>query len=828
MFDFKKLKKILIIASASVVSLLIVIAVLSYVYQDKIIRMVVSELNEKLSTPVKVEKISFSIWSKFPDVAIRFQNIEVQESITPQEKPLLKAKDVFLTFNLFSFISGDYKVKDLYIEEGAAFIRINEKGEKNYDVIKREEGASTGEVKFDLENILITSVDIIYVDQLRNQEYVGKTKKTKAKLSVNGPDIGIFLDGSIYVSGIRVEDQMYFAKKDLVVKGDLNYNQSTDKLLINPSAILVNNSKFKVEGFFFNNLSSLIDLKIKGEETDIQTILSLLPADVSGKFTEYKSEGAVYFNASVTGAIKKTTNPGFSIDFGCSNTSFYHPDLKQRVEKATFSGSFDNGRLRNFTTSVLKLSNVSGIFDGKPFKGNLILEDFNSPYLEFDLDANIDIHSLLQFYPIENLKAAKGLLEASIVFKGQVNSLKKYSSSSQVRASGEVSLKDFSFKLKEKELDFNSFNGNFIFSKNDLAINDFSGKVGNSDFLLNGLFRNVISYVLIPGQPLGIDARLQAAYLDFDELLQDDKAVDNETGYHFKVAPDLVLKLDCDVKKARFRRFNGKNIRGRLNLKDQQASFNDISLNVAGGTAQFDGTLDARKEDYLQLETTSRYQNIHIDTVFYVFEDFNQSFISYKNLKGQVFADIKNYVVLNSNLEPDYKKLTAYISGIIKNGELINFEPMQKLSRFVDEEALANLKFSELKNVIQIYNRTVFIPEMDIGSNVSNIALHGTHTFDQVIDYRLRVPLKNYRKRDSDESYGAIEEDNSGKTTLHLIIKGTADNYKISYDRESVKQKLKTDLRKEKQEFLNIFKKEVPEKEKEKEKELNEEEYFDF
>ncbi|HYG40822.1 MAG TPA: AsmA-like C-terminal region-containing protein [Cytophagales bacterium] len=828
MFGFRKLRKVLVITAITIGALLITAGILSYVYQDKIISLVVAELNKKLSTPVSVEKISFSFWSKFPDVALRFQNIEVQESIIPAEKPLLKAKDVYLTFNLFSFFGGNYNVNDLYIEEGTAFIRLNKKGEKNYEIIKKSEGASPTEVKFELENIIIKSVDIVYADEFRDQEYKGKAKNIKAKLSVKGPDIGIFLDGGLYVSGIRIEDDVYFAKKDLSIKGDLNYNQSTDKLLIAPSSLLVNNSKFKVEGFYFNNSSSLIDLKINGEDTNIQTILSLLPSDISGKFTEYKSEGAVYFNAVVTGAVKKTTNPGFSVDFGCSNTSFYHPDLKQRVEKASFSGSFNNGRLRNFTTSVLRLSKVSGMFDGRSFKGNLILEDFNSPYLEFDLDANIDIHSLLQFYPMSNVKSAQGLLDVSLNFKGQVNSLKKYSASREINASGEVTLQDLKFKLDQRNIDFNSFNGNFIFSKNDLAINDFSGKVGKSDFLLNGLFRNVISYLLIPGQPLGIDARLKADYLDFDELLLDDKAGSTEGGYHFQVSPDLVLKLDCDVKQARFRRFNGKNIIGKLDLKGQQAVFNDISLNVAGGTAKFDGTLDARKADFLQLETTSNYQNIHIDSIFYVFEDFGQNFISYKNLKGQAFADIKSYVVLNSKLEPDYNKLTAYMSGRIRNGELVNFEPMQKLSRFVDEEALANLKFSELKNEIQIYNRTVFIPEMDIGSNVSNISLHGTHTFDQLIDYRLRVPLRNFRKRDSDESFGAIEEDNTGKTTLHLIIKGTADNYRITYDRESVKQKIKKDMQKEKQEFLNIFKKEDSVNEPEKEKRLNEEEYFDF
>jgi hypothetical protein len=823
--DFKKLKKIAVIILISFATLLAAIGVLTYVYQDKIISIVVSELNKKLKTPVKVERIDFSLWSKFPDVAIRFRNIEIEESIKPQLKPLLKAKDVYLTFNLFNFLSGNYKVNDLYIESGEAFLRRNKKGEINYDIVKKEEAASSGEVQFDLDQIQIRNIGFVYWDENRSQRYTASTKKSRAKLKVNGPEIGISINGDLDISGIEIGDDTFFAKKNTTVDGELSYNQNTDKLLIFPSRVLINNSKFKVEGSFFNNSSNLIDLKIDGEDTDLQTILSLLPTSISGKFAEYKSEGAVYFNAKVSGAIKKNVNPDFRVSFGCNNTSFYHPDLKQRIESASFTGSYNNGRLRNFSTSSLRLSNVAGIFDDKPFKGNLLVENFNNSYLAFDLDASIDINSLLRFYPIEQIQSAKGLLDVSLDFKGYLSSLKKYSTSQQITASGDVTLKDVSFKLKQREMGFDSFNGNFIFSKNDLAINDFSGKVGNSDFLLDGLFRNVISYVLIPGQPLGIDAKLQSSFLDFDELLQDDKAQGNEA-YRFKVAPDLVLRLDCDVKKARFRRFLGQHIRGKLNLKEKKAIFNDISLDVAGGKAEFDGSMDASRPEFIQLETTSRYENIHVDSIFYIFEDFNQTFISYKNLKGQIFADVKNYTVLNSRLEPDYNRLTAYCSGSIKNGELIKFEPMQKLSRFVDDEALANLKFSELKNIIRIDNRTVHIPDMEIGSNVSNISVHGIHTFDQVIDYHLRVPLINFRKKDKDEAFGAIQEDGTGRATLFITIKGTADNYKISYDRESVKQKLKQDVKKEKEEFLNIFKKEEPKKEEEKE--LEEEEYFDF
>ena len=165
----------------------------------------------------------------------------------------------------------------------------------------------------------------------------------------------------------------------------------------------------------------------------------------------------------------------------------------------------------------------------------------------------------------------------------------------------------------------------------------------------------------------------------------------------------------------------------------------------------------------------------------------------------------------------------------ILNGALNNFEPLKALSKFVEEKKLERIQFSELHNKIFIEDGVVHIPEMTIKSNVSELNISGTHTFEQAIDYRLTLPLKNLKpaKRDSDEAFGAIAPDKRGEPRLFLTIKGTAENYKIAYDKQRTQSKIKEDLKKEKEEFLQIFKKKDQEKLKE-EKPITEQQYFDF
>jgi hypothetical protein len=113
---------------------------------------------------------------------------------------------------------------------------------------------------------------------------------------------------------------------------------------------------------------------------------------------------------------------------------------------------------------------------------------------------------------------------------------------------------------------------------------------------------------------------------------------------------------------------------------------------------------------------------------------------------------------------------------------------------------------------------------MEVRSNVTNILVSGSHTFDQTIDYRIVVPLRTLGKNRDEEMFGAVEKDGSG-SKLHLKIVGTTSDYEIKYDAEGVKNKVVADLKKEVQELKDAFKKKEV---KAQEAVLNEEEFFEW
>ncbi|MEQ8925201.1 MAG: AsmA-like C-terminal region-containing protein, partial [Fulvivirga sp.] len=238
------------------------------------------------------------------------------------------------------------------------------------------------------------------------------------------------------------------------------------------------------------------------------------------------------------------------------------------------------------------------------------------------------------------------------------------------------------------------------------------------------------------------------------------------------------------------------------------------------------GLIDAQQENLISVDNEMSLKNIAIDSIFYVFENFNQTFLEDKHLQGKVDAKIISTLTFDSFLRLNPSSLESKIATTIRGGELNNFAPILRLERYVDDEKLSHLTFSDISTDILIKDKTVYFPEIEVNSNVSSLNISGTHTFDQRINYKIITPLRRKEKRDKDEAFGAIEETSSGKTLVHLKITGTTSNYAVAYDKEAVKNKIVSDLKKEMEELKEAFKnKGLKEKKK---VELEEDDYFDW
>ena len=93
-----------------------------------------------------------------------------------------------------------------------------------------------------------------------------------------------------------------------------------------------------------------------------------------------------------------------------------------------------------------------------------------------------------------------------------------------------------------------------------------------------------------------------------------------------------------------------------------------------------------------------------------------------------------------------------------------------------------------------------------------NLSFSGSHTFNHDIDYRIKVLLsdllanKARKAKKENTEFGIEQKDDSRKMALFLKVYGTVDKPKFAYDKIGLTEKVKEDIRVEKQNLKSILK----------------------
>ncbi|GHA63872.1 hypothetical protein GCM10007389_15640 [Pontibacter akesuensis] len=822
--------------AAGLVTVLGIALALVYAYQEKIVALFVAEANKHIKTEVEVEKISLSLFEKFPQVAVTLDQVNVHEGLPESNESLARADKLYFTFSIWDVLQGEYSVKQFYMEKGEVYVKVLPDGSVNYQVFGSDTTSEESDFTFDLEQITLTEVAVHYIDQQLKQTYQVDAHQLAAALAISPETIDIEVSGQTTIHTIKIGTGEYFKGKRVNLATALSIDRLKETIALQPSEVQVEGAAYAVGGAIAYGQGTELDLQLEGKNTSIQSLLSLLPQSITQEFSQYRSEGDIYFTGTIKGKASGPHTPQVNFNFGARNASFFHPDVAQRVEQIKLTGSFTNGDKQKAATSVLELKDLSGVLNGRPFKGNLTYKNFDNPYIAFDVQGMLDVGYVLGLAKLEQIRSGSGLADVRVAFSGNLNEFKARPGNSTLNTTGEVTLHNVSLSLRQMPLPLSNLNGNFIFKRNDVGVSDFKGKLGESDFVVNGMFKNVMAWTLLQNQRLLVEADFSSKYLNFDQLLSEEQntAETDRTGDSYKlvISPNIAFDLSASIERVKFRRFRGKNFRGEVKLRNQVLSTPNISFQAIGGDFAVRGNLDARTRDHIKISTATKLNNMSVDSLFYVFENFHQNFIEERHLRGQLTANIVSDVYFNSQLDPKTDLLQAEIMATVRNGQLLNFPPMQKMSTFVKRSELANMRFAELQNSFWIQGGTIYIPEMDISSSLSAapvVSISGTHTFDQRMDYKIKLPLFSNRRPDKDAAFGVVAEDpDSGNSNLFLTLKGSESDFKIAYDDARVRQKIKTDLKQEGQELRDILRGKKPKAKEEKVIAPQEGEYFDF
>lgn len=778
------------------------------IYEDDVKNIIINELNKYLNTEVKVnpEDINLTIINTFPDCALEFKNVLALETFAKKNKDtLLFAKRLALEFNVKDLFYKNYTIKSIVIENATANLKVNKKGETNYNVWKsNSSNVSSDDVKFELQKIKFTNVDLSYKNVKNKFKIETTIKDLVFKGKFNSDNYVLSAKGKTFINTLQADKVTYLNQKQVNLNVELKVENNTYSII--KSETTFNATQITSNGSFIikDSLSNL-DINFNAKNLDIASSLSLLPEKFQSQISEYKSTGEFY----AKGKIHYSGNNDFTLksEFGINNANITYQPKNTTLTSVNLNGEVEINEKR----TVLKLKNISAQLNNNQFNGDVELSNFKDPYLKLKIKANTKLEELIQFYPIDTLQNVSGAINLDATIEGLISDMKSNAFSPNINANGEAMLSDLKASFKNSTQALNIIEGKLSLNNRHLNVFGLKFSKGKSDIMLVGEMPNFLGYLFNESEPLTIIANVASDNIEVEDFLFPSGS-SNSTS-EINLSDKLILNISVNAQKLSFGKFSANLVKGELMLKNQKIAIQNTSLGTCDGQLNLNSFIDA-SGNVIKVSGHADMNNLNIQKLFYQLNNFSQNTIQDKNIKGFVTSSTDFSCIWDKKLNLDLNSIAASTNLTIERGELIGLKTLESLGKYIDVNELMHIKFSNLQSNIDIKNKIISIPKTSIKSSAINLELWGKHTFNNDIDYHIQLLIseliskKPRKNKELDEELALIENDAENRRSVFILMTGTVDNPIIKYDKKGAKEKIREDIKQEKQNLKQLLKEE--------------------
>jgi hypothetical protein len=791
--------------------------ILSSTYEDAVIKYLKKYLDKHLTTEIEVSRIKFSFIKKFPNATIELRNIVILSGTGFNHKEfsdlntdtLLSAKSVFFEFSLPGVLQHEYKLKNIRIIDGNISLLIDSRQKGNYNIWEVAKTSDQEDFALTLQNIILSNTEIKYADLFNKVDFDAYTRRLFIRADLKSTENFISSNGYLNFHHISIGNSNEINEIKLGIDLKMKYHEKHYVFLQSS----VHSGKFTVNfnGEIENVKNTILSLNFQAKNASIRELENYYPAKLSRIRENYTlTGGLVDFKGSIKGVASKQINPRIDVSFHVSNASVTNQKNREKLSGILMDGDFSNGSDRTKNTASLHILKFSANQGKSTLNGAFKIKGFNGSDIELLLHSEIQTGDFMEFLNVDTFEYISGVMTTDVFLKGYFSSLKEMKRNEilSIKKQGLIVFKEVAFKLKDARLDFRKLNGNMILD-DIIQLRDFSFMLSENDFKLDCNLNNLPQY-LFNKESLWVDAKIKSDYLDIKSLFSGPESDTSQGTFIFPKR--IYLKSDFNIDRLSYGKFTADSIEGFMDYEPPIFHFETFRLHAVDGIISGNADLKQTTDKKISIICTSKLYRLDIQKLFYATNNFGQDVIPAKNLKGELSGNVNFTSEWDSNIKLIDSAIIANSDIEISNGQLIDYEPMLGLARFVNVEELKDIKFKTLRNQILINNRKVIIPEMDIHSSAFNITGSGIHYFDNHYDYRIQVQLnellssKAKKQRKEMEEFGIIEDDGLVGLNIPIKIIGKGINYHVEFDRKRAIGSFKSNINSEKEEIKNLFK----------------------
>lgn len=801
----------------AITSLVMITAVVvALVFEKDIKRYAVKVVNQNFKTEINIKGIELTLIEKFPSASLKLSDVTIKGTNAAQENDtLLHAKAIYFKFDILDLWNENYTIKEIESTNTTLNIFYDNDGVSNYDILK-EHDADSSELEFDLKKILLKDVHATYVNTSANQRIDVNMNRVLLDGDLSHEQFDLSHTSNLFVNEFTTNNTTYITKKKVVLDLAMEVDYGAETVTIDKGEFRVAKMDFLVEGELSTALGEeSCDLTVAGNNIVLSDIRSLLPAVAQEKLTIYKTDGKLNFLANISGPLSVNKRLKVTADFGIKNGTVTEQKTKAKLTGIQLKGTFSNRIGKQ--AEQLEITEFSALLKGKKIEGAAVIRHFQSPEIMAKIKGKVEAEELQNLLHIPNVDAMKGLVHFEVSCKKGISK-----SFETIRYNGEVSTAELSLNLPALQMPISLKNTKVSIVENRVQVES-KATYKSSDGYFIGVLHNLIPS-FYSDKKVMVEGLLNSESFHLNDFLPDseskgvaNKEVDSTSFY----PQNVVFNLKTKIKKFRYNNSTATNVSGVALLTDKEFRLSPLRFNIAGGEVSANMIVSSTGFNSSTLAITATMKKIDIPVFFKVFDNFNQAFVSYKNVEGIGNASCQLKAEINNHFTIDTKSLEAIFDLEIEDGSLKEMPALIEIADYLAEDKRMRLAFSKkdlayiktkirdihfgtLTNQIKINNSTIEIPSMLITSDLMNVQFAGSQTFSGKIDYRFGFRFRELKKKKASE-FGEIEDDGLG-IVIHVHMTGTTDNPEISIDKKMMSGDLKSSFQEDKKEIKSALK----------------------
>lgn len=386
--------------------------------------------NQKLNGELAFKEANLSFFNHFPSLTLSLEEFSLKGSEPFKNDTLVYSNEIAFGINLKHLLfDGNVTIDKVFLLDAFVNIKVNEKGEANYNVYISESKTSTKDTastKLRLDKIIIENTHLVYDDKAtkilidaKGFSYTGKGDLDKSvfdlKTEAHINDFNFTFDNEQYLKNKKVNAELITK----VNTNSLSFIFEQNNLKVNKLPIdFVGKLDFLKNGYD-------LDFKVKSTNSKLNDFFTALPPAYVTWLEKTKVKGNTDLLLTLNGKYIASTKQKPDLAF---NMKIREGEINYKKAPLSATNIFLNfdTKLPSLDTEKLNV-NIDSIFFnvGKDYvKAIVKTKGLSKPTIDARIKSKINLAQLDQAFGLENMDI-KGILDVDINSQGVYDKVNK-------------------------------------------------------------------------------------------------------------------------------------------------------------------------------------------------------------------------------------------------------------------------------------------------------------------------------------------------------------------------------------------------------------------